>query len=261
VLSLIRNQGTPAIMPNHSTPPTTGNRPIGKVVLDDPEGLAQQISEMLRSTAMRIEGTTRQGDQLSTSQGGWPNAKVTTKVGLPDLAGRPGRTATTISRGTFSRPILHISTQAVEGMRLTRMEPTYYLLTVARILDGGDGSPDARELRRIAVASALCDHHPAHERDLVVLHTATAFEPVYLYDEGPRYTTRLESRILRAGDGLSPMMERLPRITRAAIYRNPKGVASVAITPFADKAFDAITHEDLDLVGWREDEFARTEPA
>lgn len=245
----------------HSTAPMTNGEPIGRVILDDPEGLAPQISEMLRSTATRIEDAKVQGDRVNRSQGAWPTAKVTTRVGLPDLAGRPGRTVTTITRGLFARPALRISTQAVEGSRLTRLAPASYLLTVARILAGVDGAPETRELRSIAVASALCDQHPAHERDLVVLHTGTAFEPVYLYDEGPRYTTRLESRILRAGDGLSSMMERLPRITNAAIHRDPKGVVSVAIAPFADKALDAITQKDLDLVGWRKHEFAKTKPA
>lgn len=243
-------------MSNDHAGTTAADGPIGLVLIDDPEGLAPAVAQILRKTARTIEGARPRGEHLERAQGSWPLTKATTAVGLPDLAGRPGRTITTIARGAFSRPALHITTQAVEGRRLTRMVPASYLLAVASIVEGGDGVPDARDLRRVAVASAMCDRHPGHERDLVVLHTGTAFEPVHLYDEGPRYTSRLESRILRAGEGLAPMMEALPRITRIAICRNAKGIPIVAIAPYTDKAIDAITEDDLELVGWNRQERA-----
>jgi len=237
-------------MSNHNTRTTAAAGPIGLVLLDDPEGLAPAVSAILRSTARRIEGARPHGDELRRTQGAWPSSRVATVVGLPDLAGRPGRTRTTITRGPFGRHVLIVTTQMVEGRRLTRMAPASLLLSIARIVEGGDGAPDARDLRRVAVASALCDGHPSHERDLVVLHTGTAFEPVHLYDEGARYTSRLESRILRAGEGLAEMMEKLPRVTRATIHRSTRGVPIIAIAPLADKATDRITAEDLELAGW-----------
>lgn len=222
---------------------------LGMVILDDPEGLAPRASDILRAAARRIAGPASRRRGLRRSRGFWPSTTVATRAGATDGAGRPGRTETTIRRGILARPALNVTTLTVNATRLMWWDPADYLLAVARLVEGGDGAPDASDLRRVAVASALCDRDPAHALDMVVLHTATAFEPVFLYDEGPRHPSRLESRILRVGDGLAAMIEALPRITRVTTFRTRGGVPGIALAPFADKASDRISDEDLELVG------------
>lgn len=236
-------------MTSHSK--DAADRPVGLVVLDDPEGLAPRIADILRSAARRIGGRPRRGRSLQDRPGAWPQTTVATRQGATDGAGRPGRTRTTIRHGLFAAPQLHVSTQVVSAARLMWWDPADYLLALARLAEGGDGTPCPRDLRRVAVASALCDRDPAHARDMVMLHTATAFEPAFLYDEGPRYANRLESRILRAGEGLSDMIEALPRVTRVTTSRSHRRVPSIAIAPFADRADDPISEADLELVGCR----------
>ena len=221
------------------------------VILDDPEGLAPRVTDLLRSAAQRIGRRPLRSRGLQRPCGVWPMATVATKPGVTDGAGRPGRTETTVTDGVLARPSLRVSTLTVIPVRLMWWDPADYLLALARLAEGGDGPPSRRDLRRVAFASALCDRHPAHERDLVVLHTATAFEPPFLYDEGPRHTTLLESRILRAGDRLSDMIEALPRVTKVTIDRCRRGIPRIAISPFADKADEPLTDADLDLVGRR----------
>ena len=233
-------------------------RPVGLAVLDDPEGLAPRTADILRSTARRNASRVPRSRGLQRPRGFWPLATVATRAGATDGAGRPGRTVTTIDRGVLATLALRVSTHTVNATRLMWWDPADYLLALARLAEGGDGAPSARDLRRIAVASALCDRHPAHARDLVVLHTATAFEPVFLYDEGPRHATRLESRILRAGEGLSDMIEALPRVTRVTIHRSRSGIPVMAVSPFADKADGALTNADLELIGQRHPNAAPT---
>lgn len=229
---------------------TTAAPSVGMVILDDAEGLASCVVDILRSSARRATNTSPRNRGLQRPQGLWPHAQITTTPGATDGAGRPGRTKTTITHGILARPVLQVSTHTVDVTRMMWWDAADYLLTIANLAEGGDGEPSPEDLRSIAVASALCDRHAAHERDLVVLNSATAFEGVFLYDEGPRYTTRLESRILKAGEGLSEMIEALPRVTRVTIYRNRSGVPTIALAPFADKALEPMTDEELRLVGW-----------
>ena len=221
------------------------------VILDDPEGLTPRVTDLLRSAAQRIGRRSLRSRGLQRPCGVWPMATVATKPGVTDGAGRPGRTETTVTDGVLARPSLRVSTLTVIPVRLMWWDPADYLLALARLAEGGDGPPSRRDLRRVAVASALCGRHPAHECDLVVLHTATTFEPPFLYDEGPRHTTLLESRILRAGDGLSDMIEALPRVTKVTIDRCRRGIPRIAISPFADQADGPLNDTDLDLVGRR----------
>lgn len=232
-------------------PTTTGIRqePVGMVILDDPEGLAPRVAHLLRSAAQRIGCKPFRSRGLQRPGGVWPLTTFTTKPAVADGAGRPGRTHSTVTHGILAKPALRISTHTVVPVRMMWWDPADYLLALARLAEGGDGPPSRRDLRRVAVASTLCDRHPAHARDMVVLHTATAFEPAFLYDEGPRYTTILESRILRAADGLSEMVERLPRITKVTIVRCENGIPGLNISPFTGKAYGSITDADLELVG------------
>ncbi len=227
----------------------TGQQPVGMVVLDDAESLAPRVADILRSAAQRIGNTPPRKRGLLKPRGIWPLTTVATTPGFTDGAGRPGRTKTTIASGILARPALRISTHTIVPVRLMWWDPAEYLMALARLAEGGDGEPTRRDLRRVAVASTLCDCHPAHARDMVVLHTATAFEPAFLYDEGPRYTTILESRILRAADGLSEMVERLPRITKVTIVRCENGIPGLNISPFTGKSYGSITDADLELVG------------
>lgn len=223
--------------------------PIGMVILDDPEGLAPRVADLLRSAAKRIGCRPLRSRGLQRPCGVWPMATIATRPGVTDGAGRPGHTETTVTDGILARPALRVSTLTVIPVRLMWWDPADYLLALAHLAEGGDGTPSRRDLRRVAVASALCDRHTAHERDLVVLHTATTFEPPFLYDEGPRHTSLLESRILRAGDGLSDMIEILPRVTKVTIDRCRRGIPRITISPFADKANGPLTDADLALVG------------
>lgn len=225
------------------------DKPVGLTVLNDPEGLAPQVAATLRSAARRIGDHPHRRRGLTRPRGIWPSVTVSTRPGVTDGAGRPGRTETTISHGILARPVLRVSTHTVNATRLMWWDPAEYLHALARLAEGGDGTPSKRDIRRIKVASAVCDQHPAHARDLVVLHTATAFEPVFLYDEGPRHTTLLESRILRAGEGLSQMVEALPRVTLVTIHRGDGGIPGIIVLPFADKAIWPLTEADLELVG------------
>ena len=88
-------------------------------------------------------------------------------------------------------------------------------------------------------------------RDLPVVFTATAFEPVHVYDEAPRYADRMESRILRVSDEIWTMMKALPRITRVTLFRSRRNMLEVGIGPFADALSGNPTERDLELVGWR----------
>ena len=225
--------------------------PVGLAVVDDPEGLAPRLADALRTAARQIGRPPHRSRGLTRPRGAWPLHTVSTKPGVTDGAGRPGRTETTIAHGILARPVLRVSAQTVNATRLTWWDPADYLLVLARLAEGGDGEPSPVDVRRIEVASALCDRHPAHARDLVVLHTATAFEPAFLYDEGPRHTTLLESRMLRAGDGLSEIIEGLPRVTLVTIHRSRGGLPGIAVSPFAGKADGPLTATDLELVGRR----------
>lgn len=234
-------------------PTTTGIRqePVGMVILDDPKGLAPRVAHLLRSAAQRIGCKPLRSRGLQRPRGVWPLTTFTTKPAVADGAGRPGRTHSTITHGILAKPALRISTHTVVPVRMMWWDPADYLLALARLAEGGDGPPSRRDLRRVAVASMLCGSHPAHTRDMIMLNSATAFEPAFLYDEGPRYTTILESRILRAGEGISEMIEALPRITKVAIVSCRQGVPGMNVSPFADKADGPITEDDLELVGRR----------
>lgn len=226
-------------------------RSVGMVVLDDPEGLAPRISDILRNSADSIAGARRRHGDLWWSQGMWPFTQVHTRAGPYDGAGRPGSTNTTVERGPLRTPVLGISAYAVDGMRMAWRDPVSYLLDVARLVEGGDGRPTARDLRRVAIASTIIAHEPAHARDLPVVFTATAFEPVHVYDEALRHADRMESRILRVSDEIWTMMEALPRITRVTLFRGRRNVPEIGIGPFADALSGNPTERDHELVGWR----------
>ena len=229
---------------------TTVIEPVGTTILDDQDGLAPRLAAILRNVSGQVAGAGQSTNDLRRSDGAWPSTVVETVAGTYDGAGRPGRTETTVTRGVFRTRALRISTQTTDGVRLMRSDPATYLLAVARLLEGGDGPPDPRDLRRLAVASALCDQDPLHVGDLVVLPSATAFEPAFLYDEGFRGAGRTDSRILPIADHLADMLRRLPRLTRVTVVRNAKGVPVVGVAPYADKALGDLSHEDLELVGW-----------
>jgi hypothetical protein len=225
---------------------------VGLVILDDAHGLGPRTATVLRAAARRIDGVRGRDDVTRRSHRSWPFVSVTTTAAVLDGAGRPGAMQTVVTTGPFMRPVLRISTRATDGARLMEMDPAVHLLRVARLVEGGDGAPDARDLRRVAVASALCDRDPAHAGDLVVAHSATAFEPAFFYDEGFRGAGRMDPRVLPVMDRLSAMIGSLPRITRTTIVRNPRGVPVVGVAPFADKEAGDLSAEDLDLVRWTE---------
>ena len=137
---------------------------------------------------------------------------------------------------------------AALGARLARDPVNPTDLRLAALVEGGQGSPDDRQLRAVAVASRICDDDPEHEGDMVVLHTATAFEEAFLYDEGRRGEGRMDPRVLTPRPHLRPMMLALPAITMATLVRDPRGLPVLGIRPFADKSFDPVSDADLELV-------------
>lgn len=226
-------------------------RSVGMVILDDPEGLASRISDILRNSADSIAGDRRRHGDMWWSQGMWPYTRVHTRAGLHDGAGRPGRTNTRIERGPLRTPMLGVSAYAVDGRRMTWRDPVDYLLDIAHLVEGGDGPPRAGDLHRVAVASTIVAHDPAHARDLPLVCTATAFEAVHVYNEGPIHVDRMESRILRVSDEIRTMIEALPRITRVTLFRNIRDWPEVTVGPFVDALSGNPTEHDLELVGWR----------
>jgi hypothetical protein len=235
-------------MTGHPTLRSEDDQDVGLVILDDLDGLAPQVSGILRDAARRISGIRPHGRGPWQSHRSWPSVLVKCEVGLPDGALRPGRTSITIAKGPLMTPVLRISIQMVNGCRVLVTNRSEHLLRLAELVEGGAGVPDDRQLRAVAVASRICDDDPEHSEDMVVLHTATAFEEAYLYDEGRRGKGRTDPRVLTPRPHLRPMMQALPPITMTTLVRDVRGLPVLGIAPFADKARDAIDDADLELV-------------
>ena len=230
---------------NQNNPST---KDVGLVILDDLDGLAPRVSRILRSAAERIDGAEGYGHGCWQSHRSWPFVLVRCEVGLPDGALRPGNTTITIAKGPLMTPVLRIVIQMVNGCRMLVTDRRDHLLRLAALVEGGQGSPDDRQLRAVAVASRICDDDPEHADDMVVLHTATAFEEAFLYDEGRRGEGRMDPRVLTPRPHLRPMMRALPAITMATLVRDARGLPVLGIRPFADKSFDPVSDADLELV-------------
>lgn len=226
----------------------TSTDDVGLVILDDLDGLAPRVARILKGAAKRIDGVEGYGHACWQSHRSWPFLLVRCEVGLPDGALRPGSTTITIARGPLMTPVLRIVIQMINGCRMLVTDRRDHLLRLAALVEGGRGAPDDRQLRAVAVASRICDDDPGHADDMVVLHTATAFEDAFLYDEGRRGEGRMDPRVLTPRPHLRPMMQALPTITMATLVRDPRGLPVLGIRPFADKSFEPVSDADLELV-------------